>query len=155
NGDRQVAIAVAAATDLLWDAQGCYDEGARLYRRVERWIDDSTPVSQQARFWLSVSRLRMQIGARDQANAGLKAASVFCSLNEPFLQARAFVAASQAYANVGDLDAAKAALAEVDRIVDPSWPAWFLGAAELARATYMLFCDRPDALRAHATNGVE
>jgi predicted ATPase len=34
-GDRQMAIALAGATDTLWDVQGCNDEGELLYRSVE------------------------------------------------------------------------------------------------------------------------
>ena len=34
-GDREIAIALAGATDMLWDAQACNDEGSRLHAVVE------------------------------------------------------------------------------------------------------------------------
>ena len=74
DGDRQIAVALAAATDMCGDAQGCNDEGDRLYRAVESWVDDSIPARLAGRYWFAVSNLRLMINLEQEAETALKAA---------------------------------------------------------------------------------
>src|SRR5262249_24907470 len=83
-GDRQIAVALAAAIDMLWDAQGLIDEGTRLYRGVEPWVDESTPPRLAARFWFAVADVSRSTDLKRQVEAGLKAAELFRSLGDRF-----------------------------------------------------------------------
>ncbi len=67
HGNRQIAIALAGASDMVWDAQACSDEGERLYGVVEPWVDPSTPPLLAARYWFAVSN--MPIACRHETSS--------------------------------------------------------------------------------------
>ncbi|MDM0117993.1 adenylate/guanylate cyclase domain-containing protein [Variovorax sp. J22R133] len=133
-GARQIAVALAAATDMLWDAQGFNDEGARLYRAIVPWVDEATPPRLAARFWFAVSNLRMQTGTKRQAEAGLKAAELFRSLGDRFWVFMSLTSATYHLAFLADRAAAKRALTEMDALLDPAWPSWLQFAVAWCKA---------------------
>ena len=133
-GDRQIAVALAAATDMLWDAYGCNDEGARLYRAIEPWVDESIPPRLAARFWFAVADLRMQIDMRHQAEAGLRAAELFRSLGDRFWVFRSLTTATFLFAFLADRIAAERALTEMEALLDPAWPSWLQFAIAYCKA---------------------
>ena len=141
-GDRQIALAVAAATDMLWDAHGFNDEGARLYRAVEPWVDEATPPQLAARFWFAVANLRMQSDAKRQAEAGLRAAELFRSLGDRFWVFRSLTTATIQFAYLADRDAAKKSLTEMDALLDPAWPSWLQLAVAFCKAMCEYFIER-------------
>jgi predicted ATPase/DNA-binding winged helix-turn-helix (wHTH) protein len=76
-GDRRIAINIAGATPHLWSILGCNEEGTRLFRLIEPWVDDSTPPAVAARFWFSDSSLFTLSSLRHEAEAALKSAGLF------------------------------------------------------------------------------
>ena len=149
-GNRQVAIALAGATNMLWDAHACNDEGGRLFRAVEPWVDDSTSPRLAARYWFAVSDLRMFDELQHEAQAGLRAADLFRSIEDRFWLFRALQSAALKFSWLGDEPPAREALAEARSLLDPSWPQWCRTAIE-----YGLGCcehhaaRRPEAALAH------
>jgi predicted ATPase/class 3 adenylate cyclase len=133
-GDCQIAVELAAATDMLWDAYGCNDEGARLHRAIEPWVDESTPPRLAARFWFAVANLRMQTEAKRQAEAGLRAAELFRSLGDRFWVFRSLISAAISFAYLVDRVAAERAVSDMEALLDPSWPSWLQFAIALCKA---------------------
>jgi predicted ATPase/DNA-binding winged helix-turn-helix (wHTH) protein len=129
-GDRQIAIALVCATDLLWEAHGRIDEGSRFYRTVEPWVDASTPPHLAARYWYAVCNLRSFIGMEHQARAGLQAAELFRSQGERLWAFRALHRASVKLSWLRHAVAAEKALAEMQALHDPAWPSWTRAAVE-------------------------
>ncbi len=124
SGDRQTAVALAAATDMLWEANGFNDEGGRLYQAIEPWVDESTPPRLAARFWYAIADLRMRTDTKHQAEAGLRAAELFRGLGDRFWVFRSLAAAAFHFAFIADRVAAEKVLTEMDALLDPAWPSW-------------------------------
>ncbi len=141
-GDRQIAVALAAATDRLWDAHGCNDEGARLYRSIEPWVDEATPARLAARFWFAVADLRMQTDMKRQAEAGLKAAELFRSLGDRFWVFRSLAITVHSFAFLADRVAAERAITEMEALLDPAWPSWLQIAIALCKVVYEYSIER-------------
>ncbi|APA85594.1 winged helix-turn-helix domain-containing protein [Paraburkholderia sprentiae WSM5005] len=123
-GDRMVAIDLAAATDMLWDARGFNDEGARLYRNIEPWVDQLVPPVSAARFWFAVADLRMRTEAKRQAEAALKAAALFRSLSDRFGTFRSLTVAAHQFTLLANREGARQALDEAATLLDGAWPEW-------------------------------
>ncbi|WP_157381823.1 winged helix-turn-helix domain-containing protein [Burkholderia ubonensis] len=123
-GDRKLAIDLAAATDMLWDARGFNDEGARLYRDIEPWVDQSVPPNSAAHFWFAVADLRMRTEAKRQAEAALKAAALFRGLNDRFGTFRSLTVAAHQFTLLANRKGARQALDEAATLYDDAWPAW-------------------------------
>jgi len=141
-GDRQLAVALAAATDMLWEAQGCNDEGARLYRAVEPWVEESTPPRLAAHFWFAVANLRMRTDMKRQAEAGLKAAELFRSLGDRFWVFRSLATATFQFAWLADRVAAERALTEMEALLDKAWPSWLRAAVPYCKAVCEYYVER-------------
>jgi predicted ATPase/class 3 adenylate cyclase len=139
-GDRQIAVALAAAADKLWDAHGFNDEGARLYRAIEPWVDEATPARLAARFWFAVADLGMQTDMRRRAEAGLRAAKLFRGLGDRFWVFRSLTSAVFSYAFLADRGAAEKSLSEMEALLDPAWPSWlqFAIAHRKAHCEYLI-----------------
>jgi predicted ATPase/class 3 adenylate cyclase len=142
SGDRQIAVALAAATERLWDAHGCNDEGARLYRAIEPWVDEATPPRLAARFWFAVADLRVWTDMKRQAEAGLKAAELFRSLGDRFWVFRSLTSTVIAFALFADRVAAERALTEMEALLDPAWPSWLQFAIAYCKARCEYFVER-------------
>ncbi|MEX3635138.1 winged helix-turn-helix domain-containing protein [Paraburkholderia sp. BR14320] len=140
-GDRRIAVELAAATDTLWDARGFNDEGARLYRTIEPWVDESMPPRLAARFWFAVADLRMRTETKRQAASALKAARLFQSLNDRFGVFSSLMVAALQFAMLTDRDAAKAALAEAEALFDDAWPSWLQTYTDWCRAACAYYID--------------
>ena len=124
SGDRQIAVAIAAATDRLWDAHGFNDEGARLYRTIEPWLDEATPTRLAARFWFAVADLGLWTDTKRQAEAGLRAAELFRGLGDRFWVFRSLTPTALSFAHLADRVAAERVLTEMEALLDPAWPLW-------------------------------
>jgi hypothetical protein len=155
-GDRQIAVALAAASDMLWDAQGLIDESARLYRGVELWVDESTPPRLAARFWFAVADLSRSIDLKRQVEAGLKAAELFRSLGDRFWVFRSLATTVTSFAWLADRVAMESALTEMEALLDPAWPPWAQTAIAYGRALREFFIERrPEEARKIAGAAVE
>jgi hypothetical protein len=155
-GDRQIAIALAGATDMLWDAQNCNDEGARLYAVVEPWVDETIPRWLAARYWYTVSNSRLLVRLKQQAQAGLRAVELFRSLGDRSWLFRAQQSAALKFSFLADQPAARTALNEMQELFDPSWPAWCRTAVEHGLGFFEYFAaHRPEAARKHLDAAVE
>ena len=146
-GDRQIAVELAGATDMLWDARGFNDEGARLYRTIEPWVDESMPPRLAARFWFAVADLRMRTQTKRQAASALKAAQLFRSLNDRFGVFRSLTLAAYQFSMLVDRDAAKAAMTEAETLLDTAWPSWPRMSLSLCRVlfAYYVECEPAEA----------
>ncbi|WP_233804882.1 winged helix-turn-helix domain-containing protein [Paraburkholderia sp. HP33-1] len=147
-GDHQIAVELAAATDRLWDARGFNDEGARLYRTIEPWVDESTPPRLAARFWFAVADLRMRTELKREAASALRAARLFQGLNDRFGAFRSLTVAAHQFAFLADRDAAIAALTGAEALLDDAWPSWLQTSVAYCRVVFAYFIDRkPDEAR--------
>ena len=157
SGDRQVAIALAAATDMLWDDQGCNDEGARLYQAVEPWVaDDATPPRLASRFWFAVSNQRLWTDLRHQAEAGLRAADLFLAMGDRFHHFRALQSAALKLGWLRDRVGAQRAYEEMAKLLAPSWPSWVRGSLEYGLGSCAYFAeDDPEKALVLITNVIE
>jgi predicted ATPase/DNA-binding winged helix-turn-helix (wHTH) protein len=149
-GDRRIAIALAGATNMLWDAHACNDEGMRLFRAIAPWVDDTTSPRLAARYWFAVSDLRLFDELQYEAQAGLRAAELFRGIEDRFWLFRALLSAALKFSWLGDEPPARDALTEARSLLDPSWPQWCRAAID-----YGLGCcehhaaRRPKAALAH------
>lgn len=141
-GNRQIAVALAAATDMLWDAHGFDDEGAHLYRAIEPWVDEVTPPRLAARFWFAVADLRMRTDMKREAEAGLRAAELFRSLGDRFWVFKSLTSTAISFAFLADRVAAERALTEMEVLLDPAWPSWVQFAIAYCKATCEYFIER-------------
>ncbi|WP_201703736.1 hypothetical protein [Paraburkholderia kirstenboschensis] len=146
-GNRQVAIDLAAATDMLWDARGFNNEGAQLYRVIEPWIDQSVPPLSAARFWFAVADLRMRTEAKRQAEAALKAAALFRNLGDRFGTFRSLTVAAHQFALLVNREGAKQALDEAATLLDEGWPEWLETSLAFGRVlfSYLVEADHATA----------
>ena len=155
-GDRTIAIALAGASDMLWDARVCPDEGLRLCRLVEPWVDESVPLRLAARYWFAVSNLRVNVEISHQAKAGLKAVELFRRLEDRMWLFRALQSMALKFSWLCDRDAAQKALAEMQDLQDPSWPSWTRLAVENGLANCEYFAaQRPAEARRHFEAAIE
>jgi predicted ATPase/DNA-binding winged helix-turn-helix (wHTH) protein len=122
-GDRAIAIELAAESNFIWHVLGYNDEGAGLFRIVERWVDSSTPAPVAAKFWLSRAKLYPS-ASQTAADDALKAADVFRTLGDRERLFDALIAAASQFNYSGDFLAAERTLAEAGTILDPTWPRW-------------------------------
>jgi predicted ATPase/class 3 adenylate cyclase len=147
-GDRQIAVALAAATDVLWDVCGLYDEGARLYREIEPWLDESTQPRVAARFWFAVADLSRVADLTRQAQAGLKAAELFRSLGDRFWVFSSLATTVFSFALLADRAAMERAMTEMEALLDPAWPPGTRTAIAYAKIVFeFLFEHRPEEAR--------
>jgi predicted ATPase len=123
-GDRAIAIAMAGATERLWAATGCNEEGDRIYRRVEAWVDATTCPRSAARFWRAVANLDVNTEMKRQADAALKAAEIFRTMADRLGVFTALLVAVQNFSARRETLAAESALAEARGLLDPAWPFW-------------------------------
>lgn len=140
-GDRRIAVELAAATDMLWDARGFNDEGARLYRVIEPWVDESTPPGVAARFWFAVADLRMRTEAQRQAESALRAAQLFQGLDDRLGVFRSMTMAALQFAFLADRGAAMAALTEAQAHFDSAWPPWLQTSIAYSRVLFAYLID--------------
>lgn len=135
-GDREIAIGLAGGTDMLWDVQGCSDEGNRFYRIVEPWVHDTTPPRNAAHYWFAVANVRLWTESKRQADAGLRAAALFRTLGDRYWLFRTLVSLTSRLSQAGDAPTAAAAIAEAQELYDSSWPPWCRMAMEHALLAY-------------------
>jgi predicted ATPase/class 3 adenylate cyclase len=148
SGDRQIAVALAAASDMLWDAQGLMDESARLYRTLEPWVDESTPPRLAARFWFALADRNRSTDLKRQVAAGLKAAEMFRELGDRFWVFRSLATTVVSIAWLADRTAMERTLAEMETLLDPAWPPWTRTALACCRVLCEIFIEgRPEEAR--------
>ena len=123
DGDREVAIELAAETTLVWFAVGANDEGAGLFRTVEPWVDETTPAALAARFWLGATGL-YSAATRMVGEEAMKAADTFRELGDRESLFKALFGGALQFNRAGKPEAAAAALAEAETLLDPAWPRW-------------------------------
>jgi predicted ATPase/DNA-binding winged helix-turn-helix (wHTH) protein len=139
-GERKIAIELAGHTSILWLVSGLSDEGARLCREIEPWIDKETPAAVAARFWLAVCQIHTYNSMRYQAEAGLKAAHLFRTLGDRKNLFYALGTAARNFSMLGDDEAAGLALAEANTLLDTTWPPWTRGFLEYVSGQREYFC---------------
>jgi len=122
-GDRRLAVELAAELSGIWQLLGLNGEGADLFKMVEPWIDDSFDDAIRAKFWLSRAKVFPTV-ARVAADYALRAADIFRTLgDEEEVFDATMNAAAQLYYS-GDFSAAESILAKVRARVGPEWPLW-------------------------------
>jgi tetratricopeptide (TPR) repeat protein len=130
DGDRAIAIELAAESNFVWHVLGYTDEGACLFRAVEPWVDSSTPATVAARLWLSRAKLYPS-ATRTSAEDALKAADIFRALGDRESLFDALINAASQFNYAGDFVAAERALAEAKILLAPEWPRWTQAAFQL------------------------
>ncbi len=146
-GDRAIAIELVGEAGFLWSVEGGINEGARLLRKVEPWIDASTPASAAAPFWMTRCLLWMGMSARYGAQAGQKAAALYRELGDAKGEFLALIFATAQSIMVGDQNASKRRLAEAKSLIKPEWPRWMQAVTDVYAALNDYFFDRPEEWR--------
>jgi predicted ATPase/DNA-binding winged helix-turn-helix (wHTH) protein len=150
-GSRQIAVALAAATDKLWAAHGFNQEGDRLYRKIESLVDDSIPMRDAARFWFAVSDIGLLVGLRRLLDAARKAADLFRALGDRYWLYRALLSAAAKLSLLGDAVAAEAPRSEAKELLDSAWPLWVNASLDVSIGFHEFFAlQRPHDARRHA-----
>jgi hypothetical protein len=140
NGDRSIAVELAGEADFIWYARGFNDEGVRLWKIAEPWVDETTPPAIAARFWLTRSILQTLNTLKLQATAAGKAASLYRTLGDREGLFVALTWLSVQRALTGEAVAAESALAEAKDLLDPGWPIWTAARVEFVRGYIKFFC---------------
>jgi predicted ATPase/DNA-binding winged helix-turn-helix (wHTH) protein len=130
-GDRGIAIELAAESNFIWHVLGYNDEGARLFRIVEPWVDESTEPALAAAFWVSRAKVYPST-ARTAAADAMRAADVFRRLGDRTRLFDALIGACTQFNYAGDFVSAERALAEASSLIDPRWPGWMRVMLELS-----------------------
>ena len=130
-GDRALAIDLAAQSVDLLHQMGASNEAVLLFQTVEPWIDASTPEASVARLRLSRAKLYPS-SSRSATSDGQIAADLFRRLGD-----RRYLFESLIYVVLqsdffGDFVSARRALAEARALLSPDWPAWMQLAYEYA-----------------------
>lgn len=139
-GDRTIAIELLGATHFMWSGAGCTAEANSWFRIIEPLVDDAVQPDRAAQFWLSLADLRMYDQLPRQAQAGLRAASLFRSSGERFGTCLALLAAAYNLAYCGDREAARDSLVEVEQLVQPEWPPYVAALVDLGFGIWMYLC---------------
>ena len=140
DGDRAVAIDLLGATHFMWSGAGCTAEAHSWFRVMEPFVDDTLQADRAAQFWLSLADLRMYDQFPRQAEAGLRAASLFRSVGDRFGACLALLAAAYNLAYCGARETAQNALVELDRLLQPDWPPYVHALVDLGYGIWMYLC---------------
>jgi predicted ATPase/DNA-binding winged helix-turn-helix (wHTH) protein len=122
-GDRALAIELAAQSVDLLHELGESNEAALLFRTVEPWIDASTPEASVARLRLSRTKLYPS-ASRTAAGDGLIAAELFRNLGDRRYLFESLIYVVLQFAFAGDIASARRALDEAKALLLPEWPTW-------------------------------
>ncbi len=123
DGDREIAIALAAESGFIWHVLGLNDEGASLFAAVGPSVDGTTSPVLAAAFRLSRAKLYPS-ATRAVAEDGMKAADVFRSIGDGERLFESLTGAASQFIYAGDFAAAGRALTEARAVRDPQWPRW-------------------------------
>ncbi|HUN90784.1 MAG TPA: winged helix-turn-helix domain-containing protein [Burkholderiaceae bacterium] len=139
-GDRALAVDLLGATHWLWCPVGCSDEADRWFRCVEPWVDETAAPSAAALFWVSCADLRLLVQLPRQAEASMRAATLFQATGDRLGAYFAWLSAAWNLAYCGLRDPAKHALDEAQRLLASDWPGWLAAGLEFALGTWMYCC---------------
>jgi hypothetical protein len=133
-GDRGIAIELAAESNFIWHVIGLNDEGARLFRTVEAWVDESTEPALAAAFWVSRAKVYPSTARTAAAAAAdaMRAADIFRRLGDRERLFDALVSAATQFSYAWDFVSAERVLAEASSLIDPRWPGWMRVMFELS-----------------------
>jgi predicted ATPase/DNA-binding winged helix-turn-helix (wHTH) protein len=140
DGDREIAIDLLGATHFMWSGAGCTAEADSWFRIIEPFVNDTAQTDRAAQFWLSLADLRMFDQLPRQAEAGLRAANLFRSSGDRFGCCLALIAAAYNLAYCGAKEAARDALTELERLVQPDWPPYVAALVDLGYGIWLYIC---------------
>lgn len=123
-GQGETAVALAGTSASCWFAAGQEAEGLRYIEAVRPLVSDATVPAVAARYWSGVATLALRrfLPAAQAIEACDRAIALFQSLRDERQQYKLWCIRAYLSANAGDIDSARDAVAQAQRIEDPSWP---------------------------------
>ena len=122
--DPQAAIAMAGAATRLWRWLSLHPEAMARCRAAAALIDAATPTALEARLWEGMAQVSGELSHSNSRPAALRAAELYAQIGDA--RGRYLALAHLAFSHSGSggsAPEAAAALAEMQRIEEPSWPA--------------------------------
>lgn len=120
--DRDLAVALIAPSDWLWNETDLWREGWEWCEKVQPWVDQSLPATLQARYWLTAAglgRVTMR-PAHEWAGWAEKAVAAFRACGDNVGLYRALCLLAQTDAGIAYEQAGRC-LEEAERIENPAW----------------------------------
>lgn len=145
-----LAIGLAAHSLRVWSATHQLHEGLQRSLELAHLIRDDMPPSLVARFWLAVAGLGMYTTRREAYEAGLRAVTLYRTLDDPLRQYDALVKTSVVGYRFATAEAIGQAIAEAEALVRPEWPALQRARLEFARSRWLVRLGRFDEALAAA-----
>lgn len=150
DGDRALALGLAAESDHVWFWHAAQAEGLERLQQVMVAIDATTSPTVAARFWLTYANLGVFSTRLDCFEAAGRAAELYHGLRARERAYEALIVRAAIAGRRHDADAALPALAEAQRLEDPLWPAQRRAALAFAQWIVALNLGRHDEARRHA-----
>lgn len=150
-GDAELAVALAAESVHVWFASAGQSEGLQRVRAVEPLLSGATAPPVGARYWLTYATLGIFSTSRECFDAAQRAADLWRQLGDAERLYEALVVRAAIAGRRRDGPAASAALNELRRIEQPTWPPHRRASRAFAEWVVALNDARYDEAREHAT----
>lgn len=122
--DPQAAIAMAGAATRLWRWLSLHPEAMARCRAAAALVDAATPPALEARLWEGMAQVSGELSHSNSRPAAQRAAELYAQIGDARGRYLALAHLAFSYSGSGGTaPEAAAALAEIKRIEDPSWPA--------------------------------
>ncbi len=150
DGDRSLALGLAAESDHVWFTRAAQAEGLERLGQVMTSFGDDTSPTVAARFWLTYANLGVFSTRLDCFEAAGRAAELYHGLRQRERTFEALVVRAAIAGRRGDAGAALPALQEAQRLEDARWPAQRRAALAFAQWIVALNLGRYEEARSHA-----
>ena len=121
--DPHAAIAMAGAATRLWRWLSLHPEAMARCRAAAALVDDATPLALEARLWEGMAQVSGELSHSNSRPAAQRAAELYARIGDARGRYLALAHLAFSYSGSGGTaPEAAAALAEMQRIEDPSWP---------------------------------
>lgn len=150
DGDRALAVALAAESGYVWYSAVAQAEGLPRVRATVPLLADTTPPDVAARFWLTHAELGVYSTNVDCFEAAGRAAELWRELGDDEKLYQALVVRAAIAGRRADAAAAATALAWAQRVENPHWPAHHRSSLAFAQWIVALNDGRYAEAREHA-----
>lgn len=137
-------LALAGASAWVWSRASLRLEGLRRCRLALARVDAATPPELEAPLQVACARLSYRRAGPEDLVAGRRAIELYRRLGDRLELFLALCLLAPMLAMADDRPGGEAALAEMDQVFDPSWPAWLWGPRDWATGLCLSEWDRLD-----------
>ncbi len=150
DGDPGLAVALTADSLHVWFANAGQAEGLQRVHAALPLLTDATPRDVAAQFWLTYAHLGVFSTSLECFEAAQRAADLWRHLGDDERLYEVLVVRAAIAGRRRDMDAARSALAEAQRIEDSHWPPHRRASLAFAQWIVALNDDRASEARVHA-----